>query len=386
MMAISIKSAPAQETEVLAKVDAKQITCLLPVKDGRIFLGLANTGGISAMTGGYATAGSYLSPVLDATQVSRFGKMQLHGFLPTGTKLTVATRSGNVKDADESGWSDWSTSADAAEFVPVTSPSARFLQYRLSFSTTDSAQSALVDHVDVAYQIPNMAPVIKSVRIGTDTSPTESNSSDSASPPVTPVVHPADSSKTPTGTGVQTVTWDASDPNNDTLTYSLYFRRQPQGPWILLKDRLTQATFDWDTHTVTDGQYQVKIIASDALANPPGDGKTTSRVSDYYIVDNTPPTIGDIESTIIGNDANISLRVQDLTSTIASVEYAVDSNDLWQAVLPVDGIFDSLNELVKFPVKGLTPGEHQIAIRATDSRGNQSLQSIVVNIHTAENQ
>ena len=57
----------------------------------------------------------------------------------------------------------------------------------------------------------------------------------------------------------------------------------PEGP------RLTETTFEWDTRTVTDGQYQVKVVASDALANPPGDGKTTSRVSEYYVVDNTPP-------------------------------------------------------------------------------------------------
>ena len=164
----------AQETEVLAKVDAKQITCLLPVKDGRIFLGLANTGGISAMTGGYATDGTYLSPVLDATQVSRFGKMQLHGFLPSGTKLQVATRSGNVKDADEPGWSDWSAAADAAEFQPVTSPLARFLQYRLTFKTTDPAPvrgSSITSTSPTRF--PTWRPIVKSIRIGPDTTQTE---------------------------------------------------------------------------------------------------------------------------------------------------------------------------------------------------------------------
>ena len=146
----------AEETEVLAKVDAKQVMCLLPVKDGRIFMGLANTGGVSAMTSGYASDGSYISSVLDATQVSRFGNIQLHGRLPDGTTLKVAARSGNVKDADASGWSKWSDDASAEEFVKVGAPAARFLQYRLSFASTDPARSALVDHVDVTYQIPNL--------------------------------------------------------------------------------------------------------------------------------------------------------------------------------------------------------------------------------------
>ncbi len=381
----------AQETAMLAKVDSKQVMCLLPVKDGSIYMGLANTGGISALTGGYASEGTYLSPVLDATQVSRFGRIQLHGLLPTGTKLLLATRSGNVKDSDSPGWSPWTEDADAQEFLPVRSPAARFLQYRLTFSTTDPTLSALVDHVDVAYQIPNMAPIVKSVRIGTTGSDSASNDSgqaDAATPESTPAASSAAGSasgragdtgtKTPGGTGIQTITWDASDPNNDALTYTLYFRRDPQGPWVLLKERLTQTSFDWDTRTVADGNYLVKVVASDALANPPGEGKTTSRVSDYFVVDNTLPTIGDVVSKITGDAVTISLRAQDRTSTIANVEYTLDSNDQWQSLLPVDGIFDAPDELVRFSIKGLTPGEHQVTIRATDNHGNQGLQSLII--------
>lgn len=377
----------AEETEVLAKVDSKQVMCLLPAKDGSVFLGLANTGGISTMTRGYATDGTYLSPVLDATQVSRFGRIQLHGLLPAGTKLQLATRSGNVKDSDSPGWSEWSDDADAEQFLPVRSPAARFLQYRLTFTTTDPAQTALVDHVDVAYQIPNMAPVVKSIRIGgSESSPPENSSPESSSPAAGAggSAHSGDAAaKSAGGTGTQTITWDASDPNNDALTYTLYFRRDIQGPWILLKDHLTQPTFDWDTHTVADGQYQVKVVASDALANPPGQGKTTSRVSEYYIIDNTPPTIGDVDYKSLGGGVTISLRAEDRTSTIANVEYTVDSNDQWQSVLPVDGIFDSPDELVRFSVKGLTAGEHQVTIRATDSRGNQALQSVIIKTEPA---
>ena len=50
------------------------------------------------MTPGFASEGAYTSAVLDATQISRFGKMQLHGTLPAGTRLTVSTRSSNVSE------------------------------------------------------------------------------------------------------------------------------------------------------------------------------------------------------------------------------------------------------------------------------------------------
>ena len=51
----------AEETSVVAKLDAKQITCLLPTINGRVMLGTANTGGLLEMSAGYAMAGTYLS-------------------------------------------------------------------------------------------------------------------------------------------------------------------------------------------------------------------------------------------------------------------------------------------------------------------------------------
>src|SRR6185369_11710991 len=97
----------AEETVVLAKVDPKEVIALLPAKDGRVIMGLANAGDIAAMTPGFAADGTYTSAVLDATQISRFGKMQLHGTLPAGTKLTVSTRSSNVGENSDQGWSEW---------------------------------------------------------------------------------------------------------------------------------------------------------------------------------------------------------------------------------------------------------------------------------------
>jgi hypothetical protein len=367
----------AEETVVLAKVDAKQVMCLLPVSDGRIFIGLANTGGISAMTGGYASSGTYTSAVLDATQTSLFGNIQLHGQLPDGTTLKVATRSGNVRDSDAAGWSSWTADVDATEYMKVTAPSARFLQYRLTFGSSDPEKTPLVDHVDVAYQMPHLPPVIKSIRIGSGDNETVVTAP--GQPSAASTDHGSDPDK-PSGTGTQSITWDASDPSNDPLVYTLYYRREPQGPWILLKDDLKDASYDWDTRTAADGRYQVKVVASDVLANPPGEGKTASRVSDSYLVDNTPPTVGDLAWNISGNDVHISFRAQDLTSAMDSAAYVLDSHQDWQAIFPVDKIFDSPDESVEFTIKGLAPGEHQVTIRVTDVAGNQAVQTILLNV------
>src|SRR5438477_389476 len=180
-------SPAAQETVVLAKVDAKQVMSLLAAGD-RIILGLANTGGVAAMTQGFASEGNFTSPVLDAGQVSRFGKMQLHGTLPAGTTLKVQTRSGNLSEPSDQFWSKWTEPVGAQEFLSVTAPAARFLQYRLKFtSDSKAARTPVVDDVDVAYQVPNQPPVIKSIKVTPQGKP-EANAPNAANapPPATP--------------------------------------------------------------------------------------------------------------------------------------------------------------------------------------------------------
>jgi hypothetical protein len=370
----------AEETAVLAKVDPKEIVSLLAAKNGQVYLGLANSGEVASMSSGFATEGTYTSPVLDATQISRFGKMQLHGSLPANTSLTIATRSANVNETTDVGWGQWSAESPASEYLPVTSPSARFLQYRLTFKSEDGKDTPVVNDVDIAYQVPNLAPQIKSIKLakpgaaeanGEGATPGAANSAaNAAHGPSTP---PQPESKL-------SITWEASDPNNDALQYSIYFRTGARGEWIQLKDKLTEANYEWDTRSVADGRYEVKVLASDIAANPRGQGKTASRISDPVVVDNTPPVIGDVQANVDGAAAKVSLRAADRTSTVASLDYAVDSSTDWQAVLPSDNIADSPEEAYAFTVPALQPGPHQITVRAADAHGNRAFQTVTVTV------
>ena len=377
----------AEETTILAKVDPKQVMCLLPAADGRIFMGLANTGAVAAMSSGFASDGTWTSPVLDASQTSRFGKMQLHGTLPTDTALTVATRSGNMKEAGEagevggagSGWSKWSDEIPASAFLQVSAPTARFLQYRLTFTSKEGKETPVVQDVDVAYQVPNLAPQIKTIKIASAQQAAAEGDAAGAAAGAG-----AGATAKVASTRMQTITWEASDPNNDTLQYALYFRAGTHGQWVLLKEKIKEVQFVWDTRTIADGAYEVKVVASDAAANPHDTGKTASRISDPVVVDNTPPAIGDLTSKAVDGGIQIDCKAVDHTSTVANVEYSVDSNDDWQAVEASDKIFDSPEETVTFTVGQLTPGAHQITIRATDSHGNQAYESLSVNTEPRE--
>ena len=77
---------------------------------------------------------------------------------------------------------------------------------------------------------------------------------------------------------------------------------------------------------------------------------------------------------------DVELKVVDRTSIVAALDYSVNSSKGWQAVLPSDNIFDCPEEGVSFSVPGLPAGSHQITVRATDAKGNQAFESVLVTV------
>jgi hypothetical protein len=278
-----------------------------------------------------------------------------------------------VKEPTDTTWSKWSPEQSATEFVQSLSPVARFFQYRFTFSTRTPSISPVVNDVDVAYLMPNLPPQVKAIKVtlGGKAAPPQP-ASDGEQPPGSPP--PVSSGR------IQTISWEAGDPNNDPLIYSLYYRQGSAAPWILLKDKMKESSYEWDTRSVADGRYQVKVVASDAAANPVGQGKTANRVSDTVLVNNTAPTIGDIKTNVNGTSATVNVRAVSRIGTIAAVDYAVDSSQDWQAATPSDTMFDSPDSAATLTAVKLSPGTHEIAIRVTDNRGNQAFQSVLVTI------
>ena len=64
-----------------------------------------------------------------------------------------------------------------------------------------------------------------------------------------------------------------------------------------MKDKLDQKFYSWDTTTLPDGAYYLKIVATDAPSNPPALALKTERESERFEVDNTAPVIEHLEAT-----------------------------------------------------------------------------------------
>src|SRR5439155_19454941 len=68
--------------------------------------------------------------------------------------------------------------------------------------------------------------------------------------------------------GLQTLAWKADDENDDDLSYDMLYRREGETAWKTLRKGIAESILVWDTNTVPNGTYFVKVVASDAPSNP----------------------------------------------------------------------------------------------------------------------
>jgi hypothetical protein len=355
-----------QEAEILHTAKPSlQIASLLIRNDATIFAGCANPAALMAIKPTYRQTGNYVSPVIDAAQPSQWGKIQIKADIPAGASLAISSRSGNTGEPDHGGWQGWTDSRQVSEDLPILSAVGRFLQYRLELSSTQGSAGAIVKSVKLAHLVPNLPPKVQSVKV-TRTEKAEPGHNG-----------PNSSVETEIPKTMQ-VTWRCSDDNNDKLIYNVYIRPQGTDRWVRIAKEIKETEYKWDSQTIADGHYELKVEASDKPANPAGTQLTDSRVSKIIVVDNTPPGVDEVNYHLTDNILSYNASLSDELSVITAIDYILDSRQQWQPGLPVDGVFDSRSEKVKFECEITDPGEHLLAVRFTDAMGNKSYRNFTV--------
>ncbi|MCK5272152.1 MAG: hypothetical protein KAJ52_06225, partial [Sedimentisphaerales bacterium] len=348
-----------QEAVVLHTVKpSAQISAVLVDADGSIYAGCANPGAVYAIKPDYASEGIYKSQAVDAKQISKWGKLHLEADIPSQSSLKISFRSGNTSDPKKGGWQKWTEPIDAIEDIEIHAAPARFLQYRLHFGSSDGCHTAVVREVKLAHMIPNLPPLIKNVTI-------KSGQADK-------------SGKSTRSSKNMTITWKVIEPNNDKLTCEIFVRLVGHKKWVRIAKEIKEEKYTWDSRTVADGRYEVKVTASDEPDNPEGQALTASRVSRPIVIDNSPPEIIRMSHNIDGEKLYFEATVKDALSVIGSVEYVIDSGEIWHIALPNDGIFDSREENIEFELKIEESGEHLLAVRFTDALGNRTYRNLSV--------
>jgi hypothetical protein len=364
---------------------------------------LAEPGGTLAATGNLAkiirlgsdpgASGWFESPVHDAGTVARWGRIAWTGS-SSGVKaggLAFRTRSGNTARPDGT-WSEWSDPVNNPDRAGITSPNARFIQWRADFTGGSNASPAL-DHVSVAYLPQNTPPVVRSIHVSSQAgpaSPVKSGTASSGAPASTAAfsitVTDTGDVSTPTGTPSQMVSrsagsqmqiaWQADDADGDRLLYNLYFRGEDEAQWKLLRGDMTETTYTLEGDVLADGRYFFRVTASDRLSNPLDLARESALVSAPVLIDNTPPVVTAGAPRRRGTMLEADVEAEDRGSVLRRCEYSVDAGP-WTPVEAADGVTDSARERFPLRLENFPAGEHLIVIRVYDAAGNAGLAKII---------
>lgn len=401
----------------------KTVTVLDSGRDKVQFLALTYndfTGALYASTGNIGTVyssrccdviGTYQSPVHDAKMISRWGRIKWTAQTPDGTNVEVQTRIGNV-DTPDSTWSDWSQPCTKSAGEQIVGQDARYIQYRVTLKTDKAEVSPRVSTVTVSYLTPNQPPKV------TLTAPTAGE----------------------VWSGAKTVKWTAADPDKDTLTYDVFYSKDGGKEWKTLaggvsgtkaadgksdkeitdkikseldkspdvpedmkkavlkaesgdkpnntpdmkKDggkTFTNTSYSWDTKKMEDGEYVVKVVATDKSSNPTG-ALTEEAISDPFTICNSAPAVTVYEKGVelkAAGPAKLNGSASSKLVEIVGVQFRVDGGQ-WTAAAPGDGMFDSPYEVFGATTGDLASGTHKVDIEAVDAAGNASTKTVEVKV------
>jgi hypothetical protein len=373
-----------KKSTILLKAAEEQITSLIPGE--RIFLATANPGNIYELAEDHAAKGTFYSDIKDTQTLSQWGQISWKASVPAETSLRLFARSGNTRTPDAT-WSAWADAGTDPGGKSMQLPKARFVQWRADFITTNTKASPVLREVKLAYLQQNIRPEVLAITLYSpgavfrraysqenfagvpeedETAAREQQDQNQA------IQAQADISQTlgkkEYKHGYQTITWTAADENQDELRYDVYYRASGEKNWKLLGKNLKDKVFAWDTETMPDGTYNIKVVVNDSGSNPKEYVLSNEKESDTFDVDNSAPQIQVLNSKREKSETVITVQAKDQYSAIKDMQYSIQPG-IWNEVFPVDAINDSPQETYRIELKDLTADNTDIVFKCSD-RGN----------------
>jgi sugar lactone lactonase YvrE len=347
-----------------------------------VFAASSNQGKLFRLGGSVVKEGSYESPVRDAKLVASWGRIWWRGTGP----IELQTRSGNSERPDTT-WSDWSTPYTDSSGSQIASPKARFIQWRAVLRGADarSGEPKLED-VSLAYLPRNVAPEVLAINILPPGVALQQQIQIQMDPNIEAAgldasifgAMPQAPPRRLYQRGARSLQWTSEDRNSDTLEYAVYYRSLNETTFRVLKEHLRENFFTVDGASLADGRYVFRVVASDALDNPPGFALSGERISEPVEMDNTPPVVRvAVPAQITGDRARAVFDVEDSTGRIKRADISVDGG-VWHEIFPDDGIADSQRERYSISLTVAGDGEHTISLRAYDNSNNVGNVSVTV--------
>jgi hypothetical protein len=383
----AVRTIETFSAQILA-LTPSQGECLAGLSDGRLFLcddaetelvarwedspvvavesGSGNSVVITASPGALRTEGNldaseYVSPPLDFSAPARIGRTEVAG---TGAALLL--RAGNSPRPDAF-WSPWTPARSVGGLPP-----SQYAQWKVVL-----APGAKVLLVSLAYRTANRPPEFASAQVHPpgeifvrmpsqlgDHLVREVNQTDSIFPGL--AVGPSSESSPQTYylQGFRMVSWKAKDPDGDDLAVRVQVQPEGTATWLTLAERVSDPYFVFDSRSLPDGRYRLRLTAIDNPSNPEGGALESVLELPVFLIDNTAPLI-QLSPLAPGQ---LTASVSDNVS-VQAVRVSVDGKP-WQPIGAAKGApgASSAEFLVNFPARG----DHWIAIQAVDPSHNET--------------
>jgi len=287
------------------------------------------------------------------------------------------TRSGNTGKPDQT-WSDWAAVQGPATGGAIGSPMARFLQWKLEL-IGNGKSSATVKRVQVSYLQKNVAPEIAAINIynpgeafpeAREQSANHLSDGQNGGSPTSKNISLPEAGRKTFQKGAQSIGWQGRDDNNDRLVYRIEIRAVGENSWRELEKNFAGTIYTWDGQALPDGEYQIRLTASDRRSNPPALALESEKIGEIFVIDNTPPEIKNLLAQKSGAPWQASFEATDQLSRLKEAWYAVDANT-WQLIYPTDSVSDQRRETYQFTVAGAS-ATSILAVKVVDANGNSS--------------
>jgi len=342
---------PLPELEVLVITESNEGLLLGTGNPGRIYLLKTDEQSIKDA--------AYISKELDSQAPSKWGAVRIES---ASNEVTYSTRSGNSPKAGDD-WSSWSDDQKSGSMV--LSPPARYLQCRIKWENIDTVRSILI-----AYGQANHPPVLSKLTItepaipSNTTSKNKEKNDDNQDKKSTDQQFEAylDANRT------IEVEWRASDPDSDLLEYRLEVELR-LNHWVQLMDWSSDNEYKLNPAVLPEGLHRLRVVVRDLPSNPELAALNDTVYSSPIFIDNQAPEIKNFKIVKEGEQSYLDFIVEDQMRVIIIVQWAKADGE-FQALLPIDGIFDQLHEEFRIPWNG-----SGVIIKALDQANNYRVAS-----------
>jgi hypothetical protein len=339
---------------------------------GQLYAASSNLGKLYRLGRDTVASGTYTSSVRDAQAVATWGRVSWVG----EGDIEIQTRSGNTASPDST-WSEWSPAFKTPDGGQVSSPRARYVQWRATLRRGAGGAAPSLREVTLSYLPRNLAPSISGltvlpVGVALQAMPQQPADAGAEQAGLDPAIFGAVAQIPPRKVfqkGAISLQWTADDRNGDNIEYAVYYRAASGGEYFPLKTGLRENFYTVEANALADGRYVLKVVASDAPSNPGAQALADEEETEPVEVDNTAPAVAADAPKLDGNNVEIVFRAGDATSVIRRAEYQVDGGE-WKPVFPVDGIADSRREEFRVTVTLPDARAHAVALRAFDANAN----------------